>query len=165
MAELIKVYFEDLPELKVIGKTIGVDWQKIGEYNPIPAFWEKCFKEDVFKKLEELDSWIHDPSYVGYMTMNSYTCGMLMKSDCAVPNGFTFDVIKPTKVVIGWIKGEEKDVFMNAHNLTDTVMKKEGFVYNKESGWSMELYNCPRFTNKDKKGNIILDYFIPVKAN
>jgi len=163
MAELIEFFIKDLPKLRVVGKTIGVDWQKIGENNPIPAFWDKCFKDGTFAKIEENPDRIHDPSYVGYMTMNSYTCGMLVQPDFPVPKGYQFNDLEPVKVAIGWIKGQDKDVFMNAHSLTDKALRTMGYIFNEKSGWSMELYNCPRFTERDAAGNVIMDYYIPVQ--
>jgi len=35
---------------------------------------------------------------------------------------------------------------------------------NNDMTWCMELYNCPRFTEPDAQGNIILDYYIPIDS-
>ena len=163
MADLIKINFIEMPHVLVLGKTLEVDWTKIHEFNPIPAFWDDCFKEGMFKKLEKIKDYVYDPAYVGYMNMHSYTCGMIMKLGCPMPQGdFTRHEIMPTKVAVGWIKGHEDDVFMNAHKLTEKELEEWGYMYNPACKWSMEFYNCPRFTEKDEEGRVILDYYIPV---
>ena len=163
MANLVKIDFIEIPEVLVIGKTIEVDWTKIHQENPIPAFWDVCFKDGTFKILEEQADFIYDSAYVGYMNLHSYTCGMLMKMGCPEPGrGFTTHVIMPSKVAVGWVKGHDTDVFMNAHKLTETSLESWGYKFNPKCRWSMELYNCPRFTQKDEDGKIILDYYIPV---
>lgn len=163
MANLVKIDFIEMPEVLVIGKTMEVDWTKIHEHNPLPDFWKTCFKDGTFETLNSLTKYIYDPAYVGYMNMHSYTCGMLMKRGCHEPGtGFTTHLIMPTKAAVAWIKGYEKDVYMNAHELTETALEDWGYKYNPDSRWSMELYNCPRFTEKDENGRVIMDYYIPV---
>ena len=34
----------------------------------------------------------------------------------------------------------------------------------KEGEWRFERYNCPRFTTPDEKGNVILDYALPIEG-
>ena len=163
MADLVKIDFIEMPKVLVVGKSIEVDWTKIHEHNPIPAFWDECFREGMFKKLEAMEDHVYDPAYVGYMTMEKYVCGMLMKLGCPTPGeGFTVDEILPSKVAVGWVKGHEKDVFMNAHKLTEKSLEEWGYRYNPACKWAMEFYNCPRFTEKDEDGRVILDYYIPV---
>ena len=88
---------------------------------------------------------------------------MLMKLGCPIPGeDFTSVEILPTKVALGWIKGEEHDICMNAHALTEKALEDWGYMYNPDCKWSMELYKRPRFTQKDEEGKVILDYYIPV---
>lgn len=163
MAALVKIDFIEMPEVLVIGKTIDVDWLKVHGTNPIPDLWKTCFKDNTFKTLETLNDFVYDNSYVGYMTLHSYTCGMLMKIGCPQPGGgFTTQTIMPSKVAVGWIRGNENDLYMNAHGLTEKALEEWGYRYNPACKWSMELYNCPRFTQKDQDGKVILDYYIPV---
>lgn len=163
MARLEKIEFVEMPDVLVIGKTIKVDWAHIRDHNPIPEFWEKCLADGTFKRLEQCGEQVYDPSYVGYMTMHSYTCGMLMKKGCTIPGeGFDTHEIMPTKVAVGWIKGPETEAIMNAHRLTERGLEDWGYRYNPDCEWSMELYNCPRFTQKDENDMVILDYYIPV---
>lgn len=162
MANLIKIDFIEMPKVLVLGKTLEVDWMKIHEENPIPAFWDECFRTSMFKVLEAMKDFVYNPAYVGYMNMHSYTCGVLMKIGCPIPEGMTVHEITPTKAAVGWIQGHEKDVFMNAHKLTETALEEWGYKYNPDCKWSMEFYNCPRFTEKDDQGRVILDYYIPV---
>ena len=66
MAELIKIDFIEMPKVLVIGRTLEVDWTHIHENNPVPAFWDDCFREGLFKKLEAMENFVYDPAYVIY---------------------------------------------------------------------------------------------------
>jgi len=162
MSDLVKIDFIEMPDVVVVGKTLGVDWTKVHKENPIPDFWKECMAEGVFSQLEALEGYIFNPAYVGYMTMESYTCGMLMKLGCPVPENLDVHEIMPTKVAVGWVKGKEPELYMQAHELTEKGLEEWGYMYNPDARWSMEVYVCPRFTEADENGNIVLDYYIPV---
>lgn len=170
MAKLANFQVDQLPEIRIIGKAIYPDMDM--KENPIPAFWQECFRDGTFSKLEELEEYYMDSSYVGWMSdwgiegdKFTYICGILMKSDTPVPEGFIYRDIAASTVAIGWIQGLEKDVYPVAHEFTEKAMEEQGYKLDQSANWCMELYNCPRFTTPMENGEIILDYYIPVISN
>lgn len=166
MVKLVNLQINELPEIRIIGKVVYPNMNM--SENPIPAFWCKCFEDGTFTKLEELEEYHIDSSYVGWMGdwdidsgKFTYICGILMKSGTPVPEGFVYKDIPANTVAIGWIQGLEKDVYSVAHELTQKAMEEQGYKLDKSASWFMELYNCPRFTTPMENGEIILDYYIP----
>ncbi len=171
MAKLIKFEVVELPNLCVIGKELrySMEAHMKGD-NRIGPFWDKCFSENIFETLEKQSDFIFDSSYVGIMLDwdkgdgdFSYICGMLFKEGASVPEGYVMKEIEATKSALSWIQGKnEIDVCMSAHNLTEQAIKEKG-LNSEAMSWCMELYNCPRFTTPDENGDIILDYYIPIR--
>ncbi len=170
MSELIKFEVKRLPGIKLVGKELRYNMEAhMKGDNRIPAFWDKSFSDGIFSLLEEQTDFIFDSAYVGVMIDwdkgdgdFSYIVGMLMKDGVAVPEGYYYKDIEETDVAIGWIKGKDTaDVCSSAHSLTEQAIKENGYNCDKMK-WSMELYNCPRFTTPDENGDIILDYYIPI---
>lgn len=170
MGELIKFNLKKLPSLKLVGKELRYNMEAhMKGDNRIPTFWEKCFADGIFSLLEKQVDLVYDNSYVGVMLDwdkgdgdFSYIVGMLMKDDAFVPEGYVCRDIEETDVAIGWIKGKNTaDVCSAAHPLTEKAIKENGYKCD-QMKWCMELYNCPRFSQPDENGDIILDYYIPV---
>ena len=165
MSQLVKFEVEDLPAMRIVGKAVypKMDMKE----NPIPAFWGQCFGDDTFSTLEAQASDVLDASYVGFMCDWSgtghftYICGMMMKAGCSVPEGFAYKDCAPAKAAIGWIQGQEKENYDAAHQFTQGEMEKQGYQFDEQAQWCMELYNCPRFTQPMENGDVILDYYIP----
>ncbi|MCQ4924507.1 GyrI-like domain-containing protein [Tissierella carlieri] len=169
MAKLVNLQINQLPEVRIIGKAVYLEMAM--KENPIPEFWEKCFEDGTFTRLEELKEYHIDSSYVGWMGdwgidngKFTYICGMLMKTEAPVPEGFICRDIPSSKVAIGWIQGLEKDVYPVSHEFTQKAMEEKGYRLDESASWCMELYNCPRFTTPMDNGEIILDYYIPCKT-
>jgi len=128
-------------------------------------------KDSSFTKLETFSDFIHDSAYVGYMdnydqatTGFDYICGMMMKPGVAVPEGFVSRTLKPAKVAVGWIKGakgHEAEICEIAFPLTIKAIEEKGLKPDWSHGWSMEVYNNPRYTTPDAEGNIIIDLYLP----
>jgi predicted transcriptional regulator YdeE len=171
MSELIKFEVVELPKLLLVGKEIrySMEEQMTGQ-NRLPAFWGACFAENIFAPLEAQAEQVYDPAYVGVMVdwdrgdgEFSYIVGMLMKEGAAVPEGYQSRELDACRAAVGWIKGVEAEVYQSAHSLTEHELRGQGYTGEKMR-WCMELYNCPRFTQPDENGEIILDYYIPIDA-
>ncbi len=168
MVKVINFQVKQLPQLWVVGKALKVDMTM--QQNPIPDFWGQCFKEGVFDVLENISDYHLDNSYVGWMgdwqngdSKFTYLCGMLMKVNTPLPEGFIYREIAKCKVAISWIQGLEAEVYAQALELSEKELEANGYQA-KCFDWCMELYNCPRFTQKNEDGEIILDYYLPLKA-
>ncbi|MFY9166475.1 MAG: GyrI-like domain-containing protein [Limnochordia bacterium] len=166
MPRLVHFEVKDLPQLCVVGKAIQVP--KEMESNPIPALWHQCFDDGTFATLETLREYHVAEDYVGWIgdwgeESFTYICGMLMKPEVPVPEGFEGRILPAGRAAVAWIKGQEAEVLFAAHTVTMEALLGKGYEYDQAAGWSMELYNCPRYTEPDAKGELILDYYIPVK--
>ena len=170
MGKLIKFETSEIPEVLVIGKEFRYNMEELMKgNNPLGGYWGACMKDEIFKVLESQPEHVYDKAYVGVMTDwdkgdgdFSYIIGMLMKPSANVPDGYHSKKLDATKVAVAWVQGKDtEDVCGDAHELTEKALKEKGCVCEKMS-WSMELYNCPRFTDPDENGEIILDYYIPI---
>lgn len=167
MAKLIDLQIREQEAFVVAGKALR---QQMGEENRIPALWDRCFADGAFASLEALSDWVLCPDYVGFMSdwqsgdsMFTYTVGMMMKPGCPVPEGFTLSPVPAGLVAVGLIQGgSTQEVCASAHQMTEEALREKGYT-DKDITWCMELYNCPRFTTPDDKGQIILDYCIPCR--
>ena len=168
-AELIKFEVKEIPELCVVGKEIIVEMAGMEQFNPIPGFWQKCLDEKLFEKIgSELKDFVYDPAYAGFMKIineKEFTnvCGILMKPGVVVPPGYVSYRINSFTAAIGWVKGKEPVIYMEEHTLTEKAAGEAGYTHDGARGFSIELYNHPRFTVPDESGNRILDYYMPVK--
>ncbi len=169
MAKIIKCEVCELPEIYVIGKQITVNVPNSPEKNPIPKFWEECFSDGTFENLMDHKEYLFNDAYVGWMSDYSeengiftYICGMLMRSDRMIQSdGYVSRKIDPVTVGIGWIQGRSTpDVCYAAYSLMEKALDESGYSC-ENPAWCMELYNCPRFTQPDANGDIILDYCVP----
>jgi predicted transcriptional regulator YdeE len=170
MAELLNFETTVLPETLVIGKQTRIPMESVkGPENPLPGFWDKCHADGTFQALEAMGDFIYNKDYVGVMLdwdrgdgNFTYVVGMLMKVGAAVPEGFVSYTIGPSKVAFSWIRGENTaDACAGAHTLTEMFLEECGLSCENMT-WSMELYNCPRYTSPNADGEIIIDYYVPL---
>jgi len=167
-AKLIKFEIKELPDLRVIGKEIIIKMSEFQQHNPIPEFWGKCLNDNTFGYLEqELKDQMYSPDYVGYMQMlnaDEFTnvCGILMKPDAPVPDGYVSYDVKAFTSGVSWIQGTEPDIYIGEHTLTEPEIDKAGYKYDESKGFTIEAYNCPRYTQPDENGNRIIDYYVPM---
>lgn len=170
MAKLIRLEPVELPGLLAVGRVLRAPMEALmaGE-NPIPAFWEQCFGDGTFTALEASADGLWDPSYIGLMAdfrgkegMFSYLCGMLFREGADLPEGFEALPIPAGRATLGWVRGQDAgDVCGAAHALTVQGLQAAGQSCERMA-WTMELYNCPRFTTPDEEGRVTLDYYIPL---
>lgn len=166
MPKLVKLEVVELPSLLVVGKELHLPGNM--DVNPIPEFWQQCFAHGTFAVLEALDEYLVERDYVGWIgdwdgEYFYYICGMLLKPGAPVPEGFVQRELPPTKVAVAWIQGPEEEVIPYAHSITVQAAEQQGYSYDQGPNWSLELYNCPRYTEPNEQGEVILDYYLPVK--
>lgn len=172
MAEIIKVYKEHLPAMRFIGKRYtNADRGKDGGYG---YKWGEWFENGWFEELEKLGAVENiENGYLGFMRCNGsdfentfeYWMGLFLPTDTEVPEGYEFIDLEESDAGICWIKGSDSDgsiYNMNDECIAEFQKKNMGnFKSDDENrAYIFERYNCPRFTQKDEQGNVILDYGI-----
>jgi len=163
--EIKKVYKENLPKVKLIGKRYtNADRDESGTF---AGHWQQWFRKEWFDVLQKHCTGIQAVSddYLGAMRMTGedggfeYWIGAFFASDSSVPEGFEAIEIAAGDVGVCWLYGNDKSgelYSMEASDLSMTALKEKGWNFS-EQGWFFERYNCPRFTAPDEKGNVILD--------
>jgi len=167
-AEIIRVYAEDMPASRFIGKKYFLEDQVEGTFGQQWGQWHTHgWFDEIFKQTDkDLKEWfIEAEAFIGLMRWKEgdpfeYWIGMFMPAGTTVPEGMNAIDFPALKLGIGWIKGTMKNIFKLDGPVYERL-KAEGFPpVTDASGnwWIMERYNCPRFTTPDENGQIILDH-------
>lgn len=162
-AKLLKTYVVEFPAVQFVGKRYLDDEKKDDSF---AWLWDIWFEKNQFEPIEAL---IKKPDFVeaadSYYGMHrirkdgtyEYWIGMIVPLNAKVPRGYSSFSIPACKPVVSWIYGKEPDVyFVDCRD----EMEARGFKWNPgPSGDRLmaERYACPRFTEPDQNGNIILD--------
>jgi len=167
---IVNVYRESFPNVKFIGKKYGDGDRINGSFG---TKWGEWFQNGWFDILEKeiymLPAEHEGGAYIGLMRningVFEYWIGMFAAEDSPVPLGFAHTEIPAGDIAAAWILGREDNGEIYGMEVHNACMNK---IY--EKGWQLqdnpyffERYQCPRFTNADKDGRIILDYCIYVK--
>ena len=163
MAVIQKVFREEMPEVKLIGKRYtSADRDQYGTFS---AKWEEWFRNNTFEQLRCCEGirGISD-DFVGAMRLTEtgfeYWIGILMNTTDTAPAGFEAVDIPAGKLAVCYVYGKDQtnELFgMDVHTACMDEWKKQGWRV-ENTAWYIERYNCPRYTNPDEKGNVILDY-------
>jgi len=172
MPEIIKTYRQEVGALRFIGKKYGDEDRIDGGFGP---YWGKFFENGWFGELEKL---VTDPAktcedgaaYTGLMRWKEgepfqYWIGMFMPPGTAVPEGYGYVDLPAGELGICWVQGPESEVYMQEEKCASKLYAEGMKVVADEQGasWFFERYVCPRFTEADEDGNIILDIVHYVK--
>jgi hypothetical protein len=164
MTEIIKVYKESLPSLRLIGKRYTHSDRNA--YGSFSNKWGEWFENGYFKPLEELGSLPeNEGAYVGCMRCAGefeYWIGMFFPKDTPVPEGYMYADIPAGDIGTCWIYGREDNGEIygeEPHNKCMSKVMEEGWKL-ADNSWCFERYNCPRFTTPDESGKVILDYCV-----
>ena len=164
---IVKVYRESLPNLKFIGKRYTNDDRVDGMFG---AKWGEWFENSWFAALEKeiqmLPKENEGMAYLGFMRENKgvfeYWIGMFAAENSPVPMGFEYIRIPAGDIATAWVHGKEDNgEIYGAHEACVSKFIEKGWELN--DTYAFERYQCPRFTNADKDGNVILDYCIYLK--
>lgn len=164
MVEIIKIYKEKFPSLRLIGKRYtDKDRDSFGSFS---NKWNEWFEKGYFKTLEELESLPeNEGAYLGCMRCTDefeYWIGMFFPEQTPVPEDYMYVDIPSGYVGICWIYGREDngEIYgQEPHDICMSKIKDEGWKV-ENNAWVFERYNCPHFTTPDENGKIILDYCI-----
>jgi hypothetical protein len=167
MIEIIKVYKESFPSLRLIGKQYTHSDR--GADGSFGNKWGEWFGKGYFKTLEELGSLPeNEGAYVGCMRCADkfeYWIGMFFPEGTTVPEGYEYTDIPSGDIGTCWIYGCEDngEIYgQEPHNMCTSKIIEAGWRFEEDS-WFFERYNCPRFTTPDENGKVILDYSIYLK--
>jgi hypothetical protein len=166
-AEIVKVYREHLPSLRLIGKCYTDSDRVEGGFG---AKWGEWFKNGWFEEIEKLDVLPgNGNAYLGVMRCSNncfeYWIGMFFLAGTPVPDGYDFVDITEGDIATCWIYGKEANgelYGLEPHNMCMDKIANQGWKL-QDNPWLFERYNCPRFTTPDEKGNVILDYCVYIK--
>lgn len=173
MTKLIQFQLFDLPPCRIVGKELLIP-RMDDQNNPVPAFWGRCFAEDVFAPLEKMtDALFPDALYdaagayldwIGDLQPDgSCRCivGMVMKPGSTPPKGYAFKDLPACQLALGQVKGPESEIYAAAERLILPLVKQAG---KSVGSYILEVYACPRFTTPDPVDHtVILDYYLQVK--
>lgn len=168
-AEIIKVYKEHLPSVRLIGKRY-TNADRIGGFG---HKWGEWFEKGWFSVLENLGELTDiENGYLGFMRYNcneqgdtfEYWIGMFFAVDTVVPEGYEYIDLDESDIGVCWIKGKENEGLYGMHEACMTKYQEKGVGTFREDDQGricfFERYQCPRFTTPDAEGNVILDYGI-----
>lgn len=165
--EIIKVYKEHLPSLRLIGKRYTDSDRINGNFG---AKWGEWFGNNWFGDIEKLDPLPENSdAYLGVMRcLNNkfeYWIGMFFSAGTQIPEGYSYIDIAEGDIATCWIYGNESNgelYGIEPHNKCMGKIAEQGWAL-QDNPWFFERYNCPRFTTPDEKGNVILDYCAFIK--
>lgn len=166
-AEIIKVYKEHLPLLRLIGKRYTDSDRVEGGFG---MKWGEWYRNGWFGEIEKLGVLPENgDAYLGVMRcvngIFEYWIGMFFPVGTQVPEGYSFVDIAEGDIATCWVYGKEANgelYGLEPHNMCMDKIAKQGWLLQDEPCF-FERYNCPRFTTPDEKGNVILDYCIYIK--
>jgi predicted transcriptional regulator YdeE len=138
----------------------------------IRELWTSCFEEGLFQKLmlPELVTDDMKPEAIGAMydvdaSGNfSYIVGTFLKADI-VMEGYDLVDFPAGKAIVAWIKGPMNKVLASAPSLAETKLSDLGYEPDYSSIFGIEIYTDERFNSEMEKGkgNVVLDYLIPIR--
>ncbi|MDD3400453.1 MAG: GyrI-like domain-containing protein [Eubacteriales bacterium] len=168
MAEIVKTEVISLPNVKLIGRRY-TDKDR-NEYGNFSNYWGQWFSEGLFDKLRAckgLKGISND--FIGAIRCTGngfeYWIGILMAPSDVAPEGFEQIDIEACSMFVCYVFGNRDNGELYSQSTIDKCYEKLEKVglHATERGWKFERYNCPRFTNPNKVGNVILDYCISLE--
>ncbi len=162
MAEIVRVYRQEIPAMRFIGKKYGDG-----------GHWGEWFANDWFRTVE--DAMGGEPAahavyedgdaYLGLRRFKEgepfeYWIGEFAPAGTQPPEGFAFVDIPAGALGVCWLYGTQESVWSLVDECAGKLAEAGLEILTAADGglWSLERYGCPRFTTPDEKGNIILDY-------
>ncbi|WP_077617505.1 hypothetical protein [Bacillus sinesaloumensis] len=167
MYEIIKTYKQAIPDMNFVGMKYG-DMDRIN--GGFGAKWEEWFEKERFTKLESLltDDFMREykdyNTNIGLMRWKEgepfeYWIGMFLPKGTVAPKGYKSINISASNLGVCWVQGTEPDVYGKEKECADNLLYEGYELVHDDAGawWFFERYGCPRFTEPDEKGKVILD--------
>ena len=164
--KILKTYRQSVPATRFIGIQYGDEDRVDGTFG---ARWGEWFESGRFQQLEEAcpkADFEDAGAYIGLMREKhsdvarepfQYWIGMFFPEGTEVPEGFGHVDFPTCELGVAWLYGKESALYGH-EALALAAMEKSGMRLDPElCCWCFERYACPRFTEPDKKGKVILD--------
>lgn len=132
--------------------------------------WEEWFEEKRFNELESLMSSDFMLAYedfntnIGLMRWKDgeefeYWIGLFLPQDTVAPNGYDYIDFPASNLGVCWLHGSVPEVYGKERKCAEKLSEEGYEIIQDEKGawWFFERYGCPRFTNPDENGKVILD--------
>lgn len=161
--KILETRLEAYPNVKLTGKRY-TDADRDG-FGSFAAKWSEWFQNDWFSQLSGGGIEKISDDYVGVERCGpdgyEYWIGVLMAPSDPVPTGFEAVEILAGDVAVAFVYGREgPDIYgWEPYQACLAAWADRGW-FPEKTAWSMERYNCPRFTQPDDQGNVILDYCV-----
>lgn len=167
MAEIIKVYRQEINPVRFIGKKYGDADRVNGGFG---MQWKEWFDNGWFDLLENLvnketaKTCPDGDAFLGFMRWKEnepfeYWIGLFMPPETKAPDGFGYIDLPAASLGIGWMYGKEDELYGKEPLCAQKLGEADMPIVNDKDGACrfFERYQCPRFTTPDEKGNVILD--------
>jgi hypothetical protein len=167
MYEITKVYKQSVPAMRFVGIKYGDQDRVNGGFG---SQWGEWFANNRFALLEVLSTeelkmeYEDAEAYIGLMRWKEgepfeYWIGMFLPVGTVVPEGFASVDMPEANLGVCWLKGPEGELYCKEDKCAERVSEEGHEVVSDKIGawWFFERYGCPRFTNKDDEGRVILD--------
>ncbi len=162
--EITKVYTQEIPATRFIGKKYGDSDRGNDGFG---AQWGEAFEKgyfDIIEKAASTTRFFEDSdAYIGLMRFKEgdpfeYWVGMFVPADTAVPEGFQSVDFPEAKLGVAWYHGKEDELY-GQESLAGQKLVEAGHKIAQMNGayYFFERYGCPRFTQPDSDGKVILD--------
>lgn len=157
---IVRVYTQSLPKTRFIGK------RYTGEDSVNGSFadkWEEWFENDLFSEIQNDYGFFEDAdAHIGLCRILQdgsfeYWIGEFAPAGHPVPDGYLSIDFDAADIAVCWVKGKEPDIYFEdctpalKENNLEWKTGADGIRY------CFERYCCPRFTEPDEEGNVILD--------
>lgn len=167
MYEIVKTYKQAIPTMRFVGVKYGNEDRDNGSF---AAKWGEWFEA---KRFHELDSLVTEDltqefedfhAQIGLMRLKEaeefeYWIGRFLPEGTAVPEGFNSIDFSASNLGVCWVQGSQPEIYGNEEVCADKLTE-EGYELvtdENKAWWFFERYGCPRFTQPDQDGNVILD--------
>lgn len=167
MYEIVKSYVQSIPATRFIGIKYGDKDRVDGGFG---YKWGEWFENNRFVQLETLEKdefksiYEDAEAYIGLMRWKEgeafqYWIGMFLPEGTDAPEGYDYIDMPEAKLGVCWLYGPEGELYCKEDKCAERIVTEGNEIaYDKEGAWwFFERYGCPRFTEKDEEGKVILD--------
>ena len=167
MTEIIKVYKEPIPALRMIGKRYTNADRRDGNFGHC---WGQWFENGWFDVLAALGpAKVSDSEHLGFMrcyesefdSIFEYWIGQFFPPGTVPPEGFGYIDLPAGELAVAWIRSDDDNEIFSMEYACEKRFQRDGLKWWRDAEGRehfFERYNESRFLTPDADGNVILDY-------